>query len=196
MAVCEQMEDPSEAKKRGSKAVVKRDIVRLVTPGTLTEEILLDSRSNNFLASVARSKATGEMAVAWADISSGELAVLQTTASGLSTELARLDPREIVASESLLADAGIASMLERSGTPLSPLPSARFDSLTAERRLKEQFDVAALDGFGSFSRAEISALGGLLEYILITQAGRVPHLRPPTAGKSGHNPFDRPSNTS
>src|SRR6187399_980899 len=104
VAVCEQMEDPAEARKRGSKAVVKRDVVRLVTPGTLTEDNLLDSRSHNFLVSVNRNKATGEMAIAWADISSGELAVMQTTAARLSADITRLDPREIIAAENLLAD--------------------------------------------------------------------------------------------
>ena len=93
VAVCEQMEDPAEARKRGSKAVVKRDVVRLVTPGTLTEDNLLDSRSHNFLASVTRNKATDELAIAWADISSGELAVMQTSATRLSADLTRLDLR-------------------------------------------------------------------------------------------------------
>ena len=179
VAVCEQLEDPAEAKKRGSRSVVKRDVVRLVTPGTLTEDNLLDSRSHNFLASLTRSKSTGEMAIAWADISSGELAVMPVTASRLAADLLRLDPREIVLAEGLLADATISSLFDRSGVPVTPLPAARFDSLAAESRLKACFDVAALDGFGSFSRTEISALGGLLEYIVITQAGRVPHLRPP-----------------
>ena len=179
VAVCEQMEDPAEARKRGSKAVVKRDVVRLVTPGTLTEDNLLESRSHNFLVSVTRAKATGEMAVAWADISSGELAVMPSEAARVAADLTRLDPREIIVAEGLLGDPELAILLERPGAPVTPLPSARFDSLAAERRLKEQFDVAALDGFGSFSRAEVSALGGLLEYIVITQAGRVPHLRPP-----------------
>jgi len=179
VAVCEQLEDPAEARKRGSKAVVKRDIVRLVTPGTLTEDNLLDSRSHNFLASVTRSKATGEMAIAWADISSGELAVMSTTAARLAADMTRLDPREIIAADVLLGDPELSGLLDRSGVPVTPLPSVRFDSLAAERRLKEQFDVKALDGFGSFSRAEVSALGGLLEYIVITQAGKIPHLRPP-----------------
>ena len=179
VAVCEQLEDPAEARKRGSKAVVKRDIVRLVTPGTLTEDNLLDSRSHNFLASVARNKAAGEMAIAWADISSGELAVMQTSATRLSADLTRLDPREIIAADGLLADTEFSRLLDRASAHLTPLPSVRFDSLAAERRLKEQFDVKALDGFGSFSRVEVSALGGLLEYIVITQAGKVPHLRPP-----------------
>lgn len=179
VAVCEQLEDPAEAKKRGSKSVVKRDIVRLVTPGTLTEDNLLDARSHNFLASVARSKATGEAAVAWADISSGEFAVMPTAAPRLAADLTRLEPREIIVADSLLADPAFSTLLERATIPVTPLPAARFDMLGAERRLKEWFDVSALDGFGSFSRAEISALGGLLEYIVITQAGRLPHLRPP-----------------
>lgn len=179
VAVCEQLEDPAEARKRGSKSVVKRDVVRLVTPGTLTEDNLLDSRSHNFLASVTRSKATGEMAIAWADISSGELAVMQTASTRLSADLTRLDPREIIAADALLADPEFTSLLDRAGAPVTPLPSVRFDSLASERRLKEQFDVKALDGFGNFSRAEVSALGGLLEYIVITQAGKLPYLRPP-----------------
>lgn len=179
VAVCEQLEDPAEARKRGSKAVVKRDVVRLLTPGTLTEDNLLDSRSHNFLVSLSRSKASGEMAIAWADISSGELAVMQTAPLRLPADLTRLDPREIIAADGLLADPEFAMLLERAGAPVTPLPSVRFDSLSAERRLKEHFDVKALEGFGSFSRAEISALGGLLEYILITQAGKLPHLRPP-----------------
>ena len=179
VAVCEQLEDPAEARKRGSKSVVKRDIVRLVTPGTLTEDNLLESRSHNFLASLARSKSTGDMAIAWADISSGELAVMPAEASRLAADLTRLDPREIILPEALLADPALYSVIDRAGVAVTPLPSARFDSLAAERRLKECFDVAALDGFGSFTRTEIAALGGLLDYIVITQAGRVPHLRPP-----------------
>ena len=120
VAVCEQMEDPSEARKRGSKAVVKRDVVRLVTPGTLTEDNLLDSRSHNFLVSVTRSKATGEVAIAWADISSGELAVMQTTAARLSADLTRHDPREIISAEGLLEDREITSLLDRTGAPVTP----------------------------------------------------------------------------
>ena len=179
VAVCEQLEDPAEAKKRGSKAVVKRDIVRLVTPGTLTEDNLLESRSNNFLASISRNKAAGELAIAWADISSGDLAVMTSSETRLSADLTRLDPREIIAADRLLEDPDFSELLARSGAPVSPVPAMRFESIAGERKLKEHFDVAALDGFGSFSRAEISALGGLLDYIVITQAGRLPHLRPP-----------------
>jgi DNA mismatch repair protein MutS len=179
VAVCEQSEDPAEARKRGSKSVVKRDVVRLVTPGTLTEDSLLESRAHNYLAALARVKSAGELALAFADISSGDLAVLQTAPGCLSADLARLEPREIIIADSLLAEPGLTQILGNCGIALTPLPASRFDSASGERRLKEHFGVAALDAFGSFSRAEIASLGGLLDYILLTQVGRVPHLRNP-----------------
>ena len=179
VAVCEQLEDPAEARKRGSKAVVRRDVVRLVTPGTLTEDNLLDSRAANFLAAISRLKGAGEMAIAWADISSGELAVVQTDAIRLPADLARLEAREVLVPDKLAGDDAFAHSLARSGVPVTPLPSVKFDSVNAERRLRDHYGVAALDGFGTFSKAEIAALGALLDYIVITQAGRVPHLRQP-----------------
>lgn len=179
VAVCEQLEDPADARKRGSKAVVRRDIVRLVTPGTLTEDTLLDSRTNNFLLAVTHNSAGGQVAIAWADISSGELAVTLTDANRLAADLMRLDPREIVVPERLFEDNQMFDALSRPGAPITPIPSARFDSISSEQRLKQHFEVDALEGFGNFSRIEISALGGLLDYIIITQAGQIPHLRPP-----------------
>ncbi len=179
VAVCEQMEDPAEARRRGSKAVVRRGVVRLVTPGTLTEDSLLDSRSHNYLAALAGIKGDGELALAWADISSGDLAVMTTGPDRLAADLARLDCREILVSDSVLADGTISAVLGGAGVPLTPLPASRFDSAVGERRLKEHFRVAALDAFGSFSRAETASLGGLLDYIVLTQVGRVPHLRNP-----------------
>jgi DNA mismatch repair protein MutS len=184
VAVCEQMEDPSEARKRGSKAVVRREVVRLVTPGTLTEDNLLESRSHNFLAAIARHKGSGEIAVAWADISSGEFAVMTSSADRLAADLARLSPREIIASDTIIPELELYVVFNRLAAPVTPLPALRFDSMVAEQRIKEQFSVAALDGFGNFGRAEISALGGLLEYIVLTQAGRMPHLRAPRREQS------------
>ncbi len=179
VAVCEQMEDPSEARKRGAKSVVRRGVVRLVTPGTLTEDTLLDSRSSNYLAGLARVKASGELALAWADISSGDLAAMSSHPGRLAADLARLAAREIVVADSLLLDPAISQALTECGAALTPLPASRFDSTTGERRLKEHFSVSALEAFGNFSRAEIASLGGLLDYILITQVGRLPHLRAP-----------------
>jgi DNA mismatch repair protein MutS len=179
VAVCEQLEDPAEARKRGSKSVLRRDVTRLVTPGTITEENLLESRSHNFLLSVTKLKGSGDIALAWADISSGDLAVMSSDEYRLSADLARLDAREIIVADKLMTDPTISTVLDRSKAPITPMASARFDSISAERRLKEHFGVAALEGFGSFSKAEIAALGGLLDYIVTTQAGRLPHLRQP-----------------
>jgi DNA mismatch repair protein MutS len=185
VAVCEQIEDPAEARKRGSKSVVRRSVVRLVTPGTLTEDTLLDARAHNYLAAVARVRGDGDLALAWTDISSGELSVQTTTAQRLAADLARLDMRELIVPDLLLAETAIAQALEGSGAAVTPLPGSRFDSQAGERRLKEHFGVAALDAFGTFSRAEIAALGGLLDYVLLTQVGRIPHLRQPRREEMG-----------
>ena len=179
VAVCEQMEDPAEARKRGSKSVVRRDVVRLVTPGTLTEDSLLDSRTHNYLCAIARIKSSGEMALAWADISAGDLMVMTTTQERLASDLAGLDGREIVVPDALLAEAAIEQIVSAGGAAITPFPSIRFDSVAADRRLREHFGIAALDAFGAFSKTEVAALGGLVEYVILTQVGRLPHLRAP-----------------
>ncbi|MCB1378675.1 MAG: DNA mismatch repair protein MutS [Alphaproteobacteria bacterium] len=179
VAICEQLEDPSEARKRGSKAVVRRDVVRLITPGTLTEDTLLESRSHNYLAALARVRGSGEIALAWADISSGDLNVMSTRPDRLGADLARLDCREIVVPDSLLDEEPFQGLLGAAGTSVTPLPGARFDSISAERRLAAHFGVSSLDAFASFTKAELSSLGGLVEYITLTQVGQTPYLRPP-----------------
>jgi DNA mismatch repair protein MutS len=179
VAVCEQMEDPAEAKKRGAKSVVRRSVVRLVTPGTLTEDTLLEPRANNYVACLAATRGIAEMALAWADISSGEFSTVVTDKKRLAADLARLEPREIILSDVLNDDGAIHGMLQETGIAITALPASRFDSLSAERRLKDHFNVATFDGFGTFSRAEIASLGSLLDYILLTQVGQVPYLRNP-----------------
>ncbi len=175
VAVCEQMEDPAEAKKRGSKSVVKRGVVRLVTPGTLTEDSLLDARRHNFLA--AFHEVRGEAALAWVDISTGALRVMPCGPARLGPELARLAPREVVLSEGSEADwAGIVSEM---GASVTPLGRAAFDSTGATKRLQELYGVGSLDAFGVFARPELGALGAIVEYLDITQKGKLPLLRPP-----------------
>lgn len=179
VAVCEQTEDPAEAKKRGYKAVVRREVVRLVTPGTLTEDSLLDAKRNNFLSALARHKGDGTLALAWIDISTGEFFVTATTDGRLAAELSRVDPSEVIVADSLLADTALNQALSECGAAISPLPASRFDSRTGELRLKEFFAVAALESFGDFGRAEIAACGGLLDYVSLTQVGAMPVIRPP-----------------
>ena len=177
VAVCEQMEDPAEAKKRGSKAVVRREVVRLVTPGTLTEDSLLEPRASNILAALGH--AGGELAIASADISSGEFRVGPVAARGIGAEFARLAPKELLAPDSLLADEMVGPLLVSLGGSLTALPAIKFDSTAGERALKNLYRVAALDGFGQFSRAELSAAGALVSYLELTQRGKMPALAPP-----------------
>jgi DNA mismatch repair protein MutS len=177
VAVCEQVEDPAEARKRGAKAVVRREVVRLVTPGTLTEDTLLEARRHNFLAAWAEVR--GEGALAWADVSTGELAVAPTDAAGLGPALARIAPSEVLVPEAAFEDPGLRGRIEEAGAVMTALGAASFDSQGAQARLKALFRVATLDGFGALSRPELAALGALADYIALTQKGRLPLLRPP-----------------
>ncbi|HYD12597.1 MAG TPA: DNA mismatch repair protein MutS [Allosphingosinicella sp.] len=168
VAIAEQIESPAEARKRGSKAVVNRAIVRVVTAGTLTEEALLDSRAANWLVAAAR---VGERyGLAAADVSTGRFELASILPGALDAELARLDAAELIANEPL-DGAG----LWKTG----------FDSIAAERRLKERFEVATLDGFGQFDRAALCAAGGLLAYLDEVARDSLPFLRPPVARSSG-----------
>lgn len=176
VAVCEQTEDPAEAKKRGSKSVVAREVIRLVTPGTLTEDSLLEARAANILAALGRSG--GDYALASADMSAGEFRVGPVSAADIAAELARLSPREVLVPDVLLADEALGSLLKSLGPALTPLPPIKFESASGERALKALYRVAALDAFGSFSRAELSAAGALVSYLELTQKGRLPALKP------------------
>jgi DNA mismatch repair protein MutS len=175
VAVCEQMETPAEAKKRGYKAVVRREVVRLVTPGTLTEDSLLDARRHNFLAAYAQVR--DDAALAWADISTGALSVMVLPKVRLSAELARLAPSELLVAEG--SEANLGEIVSDMGVPLTSVSRGAFDSTTAEMRVAGLFNATSLDAFGSFSRPEVSALGAIVDYLDITQKGKLPLLRPP-----------------
>jgi DNA mismatch repair protein MutS len=185
VAVCEQLEDPAEAKKRGAKSVVKRDVVRLITPGTLTEDSLLDVRATNHLSTLVVMKSSGEMALAYADISTGDFAVTSTTATRLSADMARVAPSEVVLADYLLDFDAIQQAIAMTSASPTPLPQSRFDSQSAEQRLVQHFNVATTAGFAEFSRVEVAALGSLLDYILLTQIGAMPHLRVPRREAAG-----------
>jgi DNA mismatch repair protein MutS len=189
VAVCEQTEDPADAKKRGPKAVVRRDVVRLVTPGTLTEESLLGARAHNFLTALFRAPhkegAEPVFALASIDISTGELLAASARLTDLPGELSRIRPGEVLVGEDLAGDDDIRRHVDEAGAALTPCPRAHFDSVRGERALKERLGVAALDAFGDFTRGELAALAGLLTYVEITQVGRAPLLRPPRKEAAG-----------
>ncbi|WP_428032343.1 DNA mismatch repair protein MutS [Ancylobacter sp.] len=185
VAVCEQMEPPAEAKKRGPKSVVKRDVIRLVTPGTLTEDALLDARRENVLASLARVKGgaieEGDgyvYALAFADISTGSFRVAETDSTRLSADLARIEPAELLVADAVYDEAELRPIW-RDLPAVTPLPKESFDGATAERRIAGFFQVATLDSFGTFSRAELAAAGAIVAYIERTQLGARPPLSRP-----------------
>ena len=182
VAVCEQVEDPAEAKKRGPKSVVRRDVVRLVTPGTITEERLLEPGRASLLVAVARRKLSDDGALyglAAIDISTGRFSVMETPQERLAIEFARLEPREIVCPDAIYGDPAMKAFWREVNVPVTPLAREGLDAASAERRLKEFFGVATLDAFGAFTRAEIAAAGAALAYVERTQFGARPPLSPP-----------------
>ena len=201
VAVCEQLEDPAEARKRGSKAVVRRDVVRLVTPGTLTEETLLDAKARNFLTALylapTAAHEAAEVALASLDISTGEFEIASLPLADLAGDLARLAPAEVIAGDAQAGTPTIAAALRLTGSATTPVPAATFDSLAGERLMKEALGTSDLGAFGAFSRAELAAVGALLKYVEITQVGLRPVVRPPRrAGRGAVMAIDASSRAS
>lgn len=183
VAICEQMEDPAEAKKRGYKAIVRRDVVRLVTPGTITEDTILDSRKNNYLLCVA--KINNDFGLAWIDLSTGvfytQLLEIKegNEVAELHTAIDRLAPSEILVADTLLQNSDLFHLLNEYKEKLSVLPQARFNSGNAQKRILEFYNVNTLDSFGSFSKSEVTAAGILLDYVENTQKGKMPRIARP-----------------
>ena len=177
VAVCEQIEDPAEARKRGGKSPVRRAVVRIVTQGTLTEDNLLDARRHNYLAALA--DAGGGIGLAWLDLSTGDFATQEVAQASAGAVVARIDPGELVLPERLLARPDLSGLLEDYKARLTPLPSSRFDSDGARKRLEAIYGVRELAGFGAFGRAEVAAAGALVDYVVLTQQGKLPALSPP-----------------
>ncbi len=179
VAICEQLEDPAEAKKRGYKAVVHRDVVRIVTPGTLTEETLLDARRSNYLAALVDRDSM--LALSWLDISTGEFHVATPTRTTLAAELARIAPRELLVPEGMQN----LPQLDDWKNILTVQPPSVFDPRRAERCLKEVYAVTSLDVFGTFDAAQVSACGALVDYVKLTQKSELPRLDPPKSQQAG-----------
>ena len=189
VAICEQMEDPAEARKRGSKSVVRRDIVRVVTPGTLTEDSLLDARGANRLAAVAIRR--GRAAVAVVELSAGSVDCVACDLADLGATLAAFRPSEVLVTDRAFSDPELQGALDGSGGVVQALASAVAEPAAASGRVTRLYGVASLDGFGAFEEAEVSALGLIAAYLETTQAGRVPALAPPRrSGDAGFLAID------
>ena len=177
VAICEQTEDPAEARKRGSTALVNREVTRLITPGTLTEDNILEARACNWLA--ALTDTADGIGLAWVDMSTGDFAV-QTLpnrrANTLSAALSRLEPKEIIVSEKILQTPEYFETFNDVKRLLTPLPAVRFSPDNGKKRLEAFFGVQTLDAFGAFNKSETGAAGALLDYIELTQKGQMPRL--------------------
>lgn len=187
VAVCEQMEDPAAARARGNKSVVKRGVVRVVTPGTLTEDNLLDARANNYLLAIARSRGSSggdRLGLAWIDISTSDFIVTECAFAELTATLARINPNEVIISDALYSDATFEPVL-RELAAVTPLTRDVFDGATAERRLCDYFAVATMDGLAVLSRLEATAAAACVTYVERTQVGQRPPLAPPAREATG-----------
>ncbi len=176
VAICEQLESPEEARKRGPKAVVRREVIRILTPGTLLEDSLLDAKDLNYLCCIHKYK--NSFGLAWVEISLGDFYVEKVSDIELELELVRLSPKEIIISESLLKDSNIATKL--SNSCITTRASSIYDFDRCENRLKQFYKVDFLDGIATFDELEIIAAGALLEYLEHTQKGNIPKLKIPT----------------
>ena len=182
VSVCEQLEEPAEAKKRGSKSVVRRGVTRLVTRGTITEEKLLDPARSNFLcalASLRPGESTFELALAWIDLSTGAFHTSNTSIKTLPSDLSRIDPSELIMSQNSSEQENIKAAIAGISAALTPLPGNLFDSASAAGRLQTYFDVKSLDGFGNYSNGELAAAAAILAYVEKTQLAEKPALSRP-----------------
>lgn len=177
VAICEQIETPQEAKKRGYKAIVKRDVVRVVTQGTLTEDNLLNPKQANYLLSISVEKDC--CALAWLDISTGIFYIKQLLITELSSNLALIDPQEILIDESLLNHKDASFLLQDYRNKIVNFSSSYFATKKNETILKEFYKIKFLDALGSITALEISASGVLISYIQTTQKNQLPKLNFP-----------------
>ncbi len=197
IAVCEQTETPAEAKKRGYKAIVNREIVRIVTPGTITEDALLPAKQSQALAAIGIGKGGSEIGLAVCDVSTGRFDVYTCAPQQLGETLASLPLRELLVTETDQAAPPVQAAITDLKAPLTPRPARGVTAKTGERLLKEAFNVQAIDAFGSFGRAELSACALLLDYIKLTQAGAEIRLDPPIRERSDNFlAIDRATRTS
>jgi DNA mismatch repair protein MutS len=195
VAVCEQIEDPAEAKKRGAKSVVKRDVIRLVTPGTITEDRLLEPAESNFLMALGRVKGSSEnaYALAWIELSTGVFRVAETNGEALAADIFRVDPRELIVAEPVFHDDELKPLFDMIGRVASPQPPSLFDSASAPGRIARFYGVATPDSFGTFSRTELSAISGIVAYVEKTQKAERPPLSRPEREHAGSSLFIDPA---
>ncbi|QTP62385.1 DNA mismatch repair protein MutS [Wolbachia endosymbiont of Wiebesia pumilae] len=181
VAICDQLETADEAKKRGYKSIVKRDVVRAVTPGTIIEDSLLEDKSNNYLASIVEQN--DEYAISWLELSTGKFFHTLTSLKALDSDLLRISPRELLISEKFTEDEKIRSILKNYKISITQHAQSFFEYSKSHRTLCEFYKIRELGSIGNFSKVEIMACGALLEYVRVTQRGSIPRLEFPKTYK-------------
>ncbi|UVW83603.1 DNA mismatch repair protein MutS [Wolbachia endosymbiont of Aedes albopictus] len=181
VAICDQLETADEAKKRGYKSIVKRDVVRVVTPGTIIEDSLLEDKSNNYLASIVEQN--DEYAISWLELSTGKFFHTLTNLKALDSDLLRISPRELLISEKFIEDEKIRSILKNYKISITQHAQSFFEYSKSHRTLCEFYKIRELGSIGNFSKVEIIACGALLEYVRVTQRGSIPRLEFPKTYK-------------
>ncbi len=181
VAICDQLETADEAKKRGYKSIVKRDVVRVVTPGTIIEDSLLEDKSNNYLASIVEQN--DEYAISWLELSTGKFFHTLTSLKALDSDLLRISPRELLISEKFTEDEKIRSVLKNYKISITQHAQSFFEYSKSHRTLCEFYKIRELGSIGNFSKVEIMACGALLEYVRVTQRGSIPRLEFPKTYK-------------
>ena len=179
VAICEQTEDPAEAKKRGSKSVVRREVVRLVTAGTLTEEGLLEAGVNNYLAAFGQTRQEESPALAWVDMSTGDVQIFAGTFEAIQGRLAGLMPRELLLPDSLPPEKQGLLAESCGDVAVTELTTSQSNSESGHAALVAAYQVTTLEGFGDWSRSMYAAGGSLINYLTLTQLGKLPNLKPP-----------------
>lgn len=174
IAICEQLETPEEAKKRGYKAVVQRDIVRIITPGTITEESILDASTPNYLSSVVQDK--DNYAICYIDLSTASLYLTVTDEINILSELIRISPKEILMSEKMQKDIRNSNIFNNFRKVITYQVDSNFDPKKCQKRIEEIYKIHSITPIGLSSKLEISALGSILEYLILTQKSNFPSL--------------------
>ena len=176
VAICEQMESPEDAKKRGYKEVVKREVIRIVTPGTLMDDVLLESKESNYLAVVFKNKSNAVIGLT--DISVGYFSVETISEEAVTIEMSRIMPREVIIPDMLAYDESVIAQLTKFTNSITRRPDSIFDFDRCHKQLLEFYDVEFIEGIGNFSKDEIIAAGALIEYLRYTQKNSMPTLHP------------------
>jgi len=179
VAICDQVETPEEAKaKRGYKAVVNREVIRVVTPGTLTEDNLLENNASNFLLAVNGRK-DGKLALCWCDISTGEVYFSNILRDAIFSEIERIAPKEIIVNDEVLSEKFSEEFFRVYRKIITSYPKNFFESSKAERKICDGYKIKSLDSFEKMDKEELGSLSALIEYLQMTQVGKMPRLSAP-----------------